>query len=134
VGLHADGLDADVGTAPAAALAQLAVDVVALILVARPGSQRSTAETSPTPGRLDQVLAGDPMVAPEAHGQAIGQSQMGEDDPLADGRVAGGLTVQEPPLDLADRLLVARADVENPGDRPCTEPDSQHTGSNPSSS
>jgi hypothetical protein len=55
------------------------------------------------------------VVAPEAHGQAIGQSQVGEDDRLADGRVAGGLIVQEPPLDLADSLLVARVDIENRG-------------------
>jgi hypothetical protein len=134
VGLHADGLDADVGTAPAAALAQLAVDVVALIRVGPAGIVAVDRRDQPDPGRLDQVFAGDTMVAPKAHGRAIGQSQVGEDDPLADGRVAGGLIVQEPPLDLAGSLLVARADIENPGDRLCTEPDSQHTGSNPSSS
>jgi hypothetical protein len=68
------------------------------------------------PGHLGQVLVGDTVAAPEASGQAVGQSQVGEDDPRSDGRAAGALTVQEPRLDLVDGLLVARAGAEDAGE------------------
>jgi hypothetical protein len=85
------------------------------------------------PGRLDQVLVGHPVPVPEAAGQAVGQAQVGQDDPLADGPVAGGVVVEEPRFDRVRGHRVIRADAADSGriDHG-EEPGSRRAGSNPS--
>jgi GNAT superfamily N-acetyltransferase len=55
------------------------------------------------PGHPGQVRVGDIVAGPEASGQAVSRSRVGEDNnPLSDGRAAGALIVQGPRLELVD--------------------------------